>query len=203
MPPIAARRLLHPPNPDQAVAALDREVEVAEENREGAHLDRDFHRFPRPGVLDIRIIAVQLPPYLAVVENEDGSAAQGSRQLDHGCGDLSDFGRRLGFSEIFLPRHALGRGKPEPAPAGRLGCRTSPSRNSACSSRAPAPKVRTLGAFPGPPGPVGRLHRLRAAPPHRSTSSVRRSPRCRRISRSRPMRLPRRRRAPRRQRRPK
>src|SRR5438477_1799534 len=76
--------LLHPANPDQAVAALDREVEAvaAEDTPGGIHLDRDFHGFPRVRVLDIRVIAVQLPPYLAVVENEDGSPAQAFRQLD-------------------------------------------------------------------------------------------------------------------------
>src|SRR6266702_7759474 len=109
--------LLHPANPDQRVAALDRQVVVAEETR----LDRDFHRFPRPRILDIRIIAFQLPPYLAVVENEDGPAARGPAQLEHRRRDLSDLGWRRGFSEILLPRHRLGRGESEPVdPAGRL-----------------------------------------------------------------------------------
>src|SRR6266545_4611161 len=92
--------LLHPANPDQSVAALDRQVVVAEETPEETHLDRDFHRFPRPRVLDIRIVAIQLPPYLAVVENEDGPAARGPGQFEHRRRDLSDLGRRPGLSEI-------------------------------------------------------------------------------------------------------
>src|SRR5258706_16475093 len=84
--------LLHPANPDRCVAALDREVVVAEETETG--LDRDFDRFPRPRILDVRVIAVDLPPYLAVVEDEDGSTAQGLGQLDYRCRDLSDRGRR-------------------------------------------------------------------------------------------------------------
>src|SRR5436189_95534 len=56
--------LLPPATPDRSVAALDREVVVAEETE--TRFDRDFHRFPRLRVLDIGVVAVQLPPYLAV-----------------------------------------------------------------------------------------------------------------------------------------
>src|SRR5439155_11227995 len=111
--------LLHPVNPDKAVAALDRELEAvaADETLDATHLDRDFHRLPRPEVQDIRVIAVDLPPYLAVVENKDGSAARGPGQFEHRRRDLSDLGRRRGFSKILHRGRAPGRGKSQPVPA--------------------------------------------------------------------------------------
>src|SRR2546421_6785113 len=129
--------LLRPVNPDQSIAALDREVEAvaAEQTSDETPLDRDFHRFPRSEVQDIRVIAVDLPPYLAVVENKDGAAARAPRQLDYRCGDLGDPRRRRGFSEILHRVRALGRGGSQPVPArrprGRLcGRRTAFARRS-------------------------------------------------------------------------
>src|SRR6267143_2514216 len=145
--------LLHPANPDQSIAAVDREVVAvaAEETPDEIYLDRHFHGFPRQRVLDIRVIAVQLPPYLAVVENEDASAARGPRQFDYGCRDLSNLGRRRGFSEILHRVRAPGLGKSEPVPAGRLpgrlrGGRTDCARHNGIEALQACGGVRDLGA---------------------------------------------------------
>src|SRR6266853_6961511 len=135
--------LLHPANPDRSVAALDRQVEVAEE----ACRDRDFHRFLRPRLPDIRVVAVQLPPYLAVVENEDGPAARGPAQLEHRRRDLGDLGWRRGFSEILDPRHGLGGGKSKHIdPAGRLlGLWRG---RTVCARRSGIEALQTRGGIP-------------------------------------------------------
>src|SRR3989454_4743072 len=93
---------LSPPYFDQAVAPLDRQV-VAVEN---AGRDRDLHRFPRRGFAHVGVVAVNLSPRLAVVEDEDSAPAGGLGQFEHRRADLSDLvgSRRWGLSEPLRDR---------------------------------------------------------------------------------------------------
>src|SRR2546426_12703017 len=99
---------LSPPYFDQAVSPLDRQV-VAVEN---ACRDRDLYRFPRRRFAHVGVVAVDLSPRLAVVEDEDGAPAGGLGQFEHRRANLSDLvrSRRWGLSEPLR----FGRGVRQP-----------------------------------------------------------------------------------------